>query len=265
MAGMRGPETATGYMMLQREVEEKAVRVLRMEAREREEREAREHYQMEMMRRFEIGRPGEMIRVADRFNPDGGGMFGGPWPWDEPGGELLSNAPSSEPDRKLIPRLGVALIDEGETEAALAKEAEALLGYNVLRRKLKIPGKLGEVLACLDIEPLNSEAVEKYKSDMVLWRKKQLVIEHEGVVQVGARYRIDVSWCRVMLGDCQNEVPLFALRKAVQVKKACPEAMLQVDELVEEKKLIDPFLVAILDDECYYLEVWKEPKFEETL
>lgn len=138
---MEGTEmTASGVMMLHREAEEKAVRVLRMEAREREEREARERYQMEMMRRFEIGRPGEMIRVVDRigrpgemirvidrFNPDGGGMFGSPWPWwDEPGGELLSNAPSSEPDRKLIPRLGVALIDEGETEAALAKEAPAL-------------------------------------------------------------------------------------------------------------------------------------------
>jgi hypothetical protein len=178
--------------------------------------------------------------------------------------ENLSAAPVSEPDRKLIPRLGVALADE-EGDVSLAKEAEALLGYNVLRRKLKIPGKLGEVLACLDIEPLNTEAVEKYKREMVLWRKRELVIEREGAVQFGVRYRIDISWRRVELGQCKEEVPLFALRKAVQVKKACPEAILQVDELIEEQRLIDPFLVARLDDETYYLEVWKEPKFEETL
>lgn len=181
-------------------------------------------------------------------------------------GEDLSKAPRSEPDRKLIPRLGVLLADESEGENALAKEAESLFGYNVLRRKLKLPGKLGEVLACLDIEPLNFDAVEKYKADMVLWRKKE-IIEREGVRQrmMEQRYNIDVSWKRIALGKCKEEVPLFALRKAVQVKKACPEVILEVDELIEEKKLIDPFLVARLDDETFYLEVWKEPKFEETL
>ena len=177
----------------------------------------------------------------------------------------LSKAPHSEPNRKKIPRLGVALADEDEGENALAKEAEALLGYNVLRRKLKLPGKLGEVLVCLDIEPLNSEAVEKYKADMVLWRKKENAERIGMQVQFGRRTVIEVSWRRILLSACKEEVPLFALRKAVQVKKACPEAILEVDELIEEKKLIDPFLVARLDDETYYLEVWKEPKFEETL
>jgi len=177
----------------------------------------------------------------------------------------LTKAPKSEPDRKLIPRLGVALADEGENEATLAKEAEALLGYNVLRRKLNIPGKLGEVLALLDIEPLNTEAVEKYKADMVLWRKKQHAGQISMQVEFGRRVFVEVSWRRVAFAKCKEEVPLFALRKAVQVKKACPEAILEVDELIEEKKLIDPFLVARLDDETYYLEVWKEPKFEETL
>jgi hypothetical protein len=183
--------------------------------------------------------------------------------WMDPAPEDLSKAPRREPDRKLIPRLGVALVDAGESEAALAKEAESLLGYNVLRRKLKIPGKLGEVLACLDIEPLKFEAVEKYKADMVLWRKKEIVQRCDP--GYGRTHRIDVSWRRVLLGACKEEVPLFALRKAVQVKKACPEVILEVDELIEEKKLIDPFLVARLEDEVYYLEVWKEPKFEETL
>jgi hypothetical protein len=262
MAGSAGKEmTATGMMMLQREMEEKAFRVRRMEMRQREELEARRRYEMEMMRRFEFGRPGEMIRIADRFNPDGG-MFG-PMPWEQ--GEDLSAAPKSEPDRKALPRFGVALADDGETDVQLAKEAESLLGYNVLRRKLKIPGKLGEVLACLEIEPLDTAAVEKYKADMVLWRKKEVFGKHATDPNFNHRYRIDVSWRRVLLGDCPSEVPLFALRKAVQVKKACPEATLEVDELIEQKKLIDPFLVATLDDELYYLEVWKEPKFEENL
>ena len=155
------------------------------------------------------------------------------------------------------------MVDEDAGEHALAKEAEALLGYNVLRRKLKIPGKLGEVLACLDIEPLNFEAVEKYKAEMVLWRKKELFARFDP--GYGHTHHIEVLWLRSALGNCKEEVPLFALRKAVQVKKACPEAILEVDELIEEKKVIDPFLVARLDDEVYYLEVWKEPKFEETL
>jgi hypothetical protein len=192
-------------------------------------------------------------------NPWGRAALGG-WAFDDPD---LSKAPLVEPDRKQIPRFGVALADEGESEAVLAKEAEALLGYNVLRRKLKIPGKLGEVLFMLDIEPLNFEAVEKYKADMVLWRKKAAM--EVLTAQQRRTHYVEVSWRRVALGKCTEEVPLFALRKAVQVKKACAKVILEVDELIEEKKLIDPFLVARLADEVYYLEVWKEPKFEETL
>jgi hypothetical protein len=244
-------------MMLQREMEERRERMRLME------RERRERDQMEMMRMNRLMRPGLMYPIS----PDGG-MFGVDLAWVMDGvgmGEDLSAAPKSEPDRKALPRFGVALADDGETDVQLAKEAESLLGYNVLRRKLKIPGKLGEVLACLEIEPLDTTAVEKYKLDMVLWRKKEVFEKAAADPSFNRHYTIDVSWRRVLLGDCQSEVPLFALRKAVQVKKGCPEAMIEVDELIEQKKLIDPFLVATLDDETYYLEVWKEPKFEEKL
>jgi hypothetical protein len=219
----------------------------------------------------------EMVRTQNRVWPERfdesrwdmmRSLDGAAW-----GSNDMFMAPQSEPDRKAIPRGAVALAEEGEGENELAKEAEALLGYGVLRRKLKIAGRLGEVLALLDIEPLNSVAVEKYKADMVLWRMKQLQGSSLGMAtnrrydldDFGRRYVMDVAWRRVALGKCKEEVPLFALRKAVQVKKACPEAILEVDELMEEKKLIDPFLLARLDDETYYLEVWKEPKFEETL
>jgi len=127
--------------------------------------------------------------------------------------EDLSKSPRSEPDRKLIPRFGVALADEGEGENQLAKEAELMFGYSVLRRKLNLPGKLGEVLACLDIEPLNSDAVDKYKAEMILWRKKQII--ERNVPGYGRTHEIDVYWRRVALGKCKEEVPLFALRKAV--------------------------------------------------
>ena len=56
----------------------------------------------------------------------------------------------------------------------------------------------------------------------------------------GPRYVTDVAWYRVALSSCPGEIPLFALRKAVQIKKACPEAILEVVELMEEQKLIDP-------------------------
>jgi hypothetical protein len=226
-----------------------------MAIREHEDRLVEEHQRRQYMEEMAF-----LQRNAEFMpNPWGRSPFGG-WAGDDPD---LSKAPLVEPDRKQIPRFGVALADEGESEAALAKEAEALLGYNVLRRKLKIPGKLGEVLFMLDIEPLNFEAVEKYKADMVLWRKKAAM--EVLTAQQRRTYYVEVSWRRVALGKCTEEVPLFALRKAVQVKKACAKVVLEVDELIEEKKLIDPFLVARLDDEVYYLEVWKEPKFEETL
>ena len=212
----------------------------------------RERAYLQRMRLEEIEQMRRAVMPSVAWDPT--------WPLDTVD---LSGAPRTEPDRKAIPRLGVALVDEDEGEHALAKEAEALLGYNVLRRKLKIPGKLGEVLACLDIEPLNFEAVEKYKAGMVLWRKKEIISRFDP--GYGLTHHIEVLWLRSALGNCKEEVPLFALRKAVQVKKACPEAILEVDELIEEKKVIDPFLVARLDDEVYYLEVWKEPKFEETL
>jgi len=239
--------TASAVIELQRQ------KLLKQEWQERATEEYRrlEERQRMMMQ----GQPLDLITLREPyvfFDPVSGQL------------EHLSKAPLTEPDRKLIPRLGVLLAAEGEGEHALAKEAEALLGYSVLRRKLKIPGKLGEVLACLDIEPLDFNAVEKYKADMVLWRRKELETAARDLRQL-RRYYIEISWRRVALGSCAEEVPLFALRKAVQVKKACPEAILEVDELIEEKKLIDPFLVARLEDETYYLEVWKEPKFEETL
>lgn len=181
--------------------------------------------------------------------------------------ERIKNAPATEPERSAIPRFGVLVSSESEEETLLAHEAEALLGYNVLRRKLKLGGKLGQALAALEIEPLDTDAVNKYKNDMVAFRLKAL--GPKAFQRTGRQTIVtEVSWRRVLLSGynaASTEVPTFALRKAAQIKKACGEAVLSVDELVEQRRVIDPFLVATLADEVYYVDVWKEPKFEATL
>lgn len=71
-------------------------------------------------------------------------------------------------------------------------------------------------------------------------------------------------WVLQYLSTYRLPVPEFALRKALQVAKAVPDCELYV-EFIENVPAGDPFLVAELGTERYWLEVWDEPKFEHTL
>jgi hypothetical protein len=70
-------------------------------------------------------------------------------------------------------------------------------------------------------------------------------------------------WKSKSLTGYVGEVPGFALETAQEVKMRCAEAIFHIEELVENKRVIDPFLVAELGDERYYLEVWDEPSFDQ--
>jgi hypothetical protein len=79
-------------------------------------------------------------------------------------------------------------------------------------------------------------------------------------------------WMATPLEQYSGTVPEFALSKAVEIKKALPEASFQVEQLVLETERRsrpvpdpDPFLVAVLGKERYHIDVWEEKEYEKTL
>jgi hypothetical protein len=67
-------------------------------------------------------------------------------------------------------------------------------------------------------------------------------------------------WERVSLAGYEEEVPLYVLRKAVDIKKRLPGA-----EFYIEQQAKDPFLIVKCGAEEYYIEVWREPRFEASV
>lgn len=77
-------------------------------------------------------------------------------------------------------------------------------------------------------------------------------------------HRTRREWKRTAIGEFPGNVPEFALRKAVQLKEH--GASIRIDYLEEStesipRRLPDPFLVAILGDETYYIDVWDEKEY----
>ncbi len=78
----------------------------------------------------------------------------------------------------------------------------------------------------------------------------------------------DISWKEYKLSQYDGFVPEFALQTALDLKKECGDAVgFYVEELIVVKRKRDPFLMAhdIATHECFYLEVWNEPKFKKAL
>lgn len=64
-------------------------------------------------------------------------------------------------------------------------------------------------------------------------------------------------WERVPLAEYEEEVPLYVLHKAVDIKKQLPGA-----EFYIEQRAKDPFLIVKCGAEEHYIEVWREAGFE---
>jgi hypothetical protein len=82
--------------------------------------------------------------------------------------------------------------------------------------------------------------------------------------------RITREWRRLPICEYAGTIPEFVLAKAIQLKAACPETVLTIDHLYEgieviERPTRDPFLVATLEDEEYYVDVWDEREYEAKL
>ena len=172
-----------------------------------------------------------------------------------------------EPSRDMLRRVPVEVQDMDLTDPRqkLVAEAEALLGYTPLRQELRTPGTLKRVLAKLEISVLEEKGVLAYKKQMV---------EHYST----SGKMFDPTWRITPLKDYRQQVPEFALQKAIEIKRELPEAMFYVEQLA-----IDPFLIVTLNplqdfaspwntlkraldpETAVYVEAWSEPKFEATM
>ena len=63
------------------------------------------------------------------------------------------------------------------------------------------------------------------------------------------------------LSEYREDVPLFAISRAVELKEKLPAAEFYVDHLVYSRNF-DPFMVMIMHGIRYWLDVWNEPEFE---
>jgi hypothetical protein len=152
-----------------------------------------------------------------------------------------------------------------------ASDCAKLLGYQTLQAVVVKP--LAGILNKLEIEILNSQEVEDYKQAAVttasrLWEKDNSELMKSPYVFM---YRPKFSWQMCALNQSEaseyipayhEEVPEFALNKAIQIKREVPEAKFFVHRLTSFR---DPFLSVSLGSESYFVEVWDEPKFEGRL
>lgn len=86
-------------------------------------------------------------------------------------------------------------------------------------------------------------------------------------LEIGHGKRIITEWAKAHIATYKGNVPEFALSKAIEIKNALPAVDFKVEYLVEHheekiRPLPDPFLVAYLGDEEYYIEVWDEKEYE---
>jgi hypothetical protein len=166
-----------------------------------------------------------------------------------------------------IVRQTLTVIDWTPESVSMASEAQEILGYQGLKDKQEAPqhGPLASVLATLGIDVLNKDSVKKYQ------REKQNEVareKFEAWISTSETYRSSFwapSWGTRKISEYKEAIPEFVLNKAVQIKRALPDVVIEVEYLEENP---DPFLIVktmkdkYSEDESYYVEVWDEPKFE---
>lgn len=153
-------------------------------------------------------------------------------------------------------------------QADLARDAERLLGYRVMRARLRLPDPLLAALAKLEIEPFDVSTVGQYKAEMVEYAQSEArrLDAAEGVDRYSVMARV-ASWKVYRLDQYSKPVPEYVLEKALQIKRECPAAGFQIEELDVVK---DPFLIvtgpgelrgSIVIPQRYHIEVWDEAEF----
>jgi hypothetical protein len=189
------------------------------------------------------------------------------WNMMRPDGPSIPDKPKpvpAKPTTEMLETMEFALAGEGG-RVDLALEVEDLLGYNVLRKDAKAPSRMERVLQSLEIDCYKQEKVDEYKKKMQAHFQAKAENEDRLEIQkTGFSRKVTVvSWKMVRLDKYTKPVPEHVLRKCVQIKRAAPDAEFFVDELVEEKRTLDPFMVVKLGEDKAVFEVWDEPEFEE--
>jgi hypothetical protein len=176
-----------------------------------------------------------------------------------------------------IPRVkaGCTAITKTETRSPLemerihlADKAAAILGYHALKADTMgqktmaaVTGPLTGTLLQLEIETLDVNSVIAYQLDEMTRRNRQAIEERFSDYVAG--WFSFGTWLHTALGDYQRPVPEFVIDKAIRIKEACPQVQFFIQHLSDPKA--DPFLVAKLEKEVYYIDAWDEPRFESSL
>ena len=156
---------------------------------------------------------------------------------------------------------------EGE-RAKLAVRAADLLGYHALANHVSgrtvaanEAGRLTETLRNLNFDILESSAVVNYQLEEATRLTREKIQADFRDWATG--YFSPAMWHHTTLTEYEKPIPEFVLDKAIRIKEACPEVVFHVQYISEPKA--DPFLIAQLGKEIYYIEAWDEPKFESGL
>lgn len=170
-----------------------------------------------------------------------------------------------------IRRSRASEVEQGfDLVSVIARKAEALLGYSVLRERLGIhPASLTRTLEELEIEPFLEVDVRRYKAEKArevenqVWAdfQQKASLDPAGAVEMLVTSFVRVTWRRAKLSKFRGEVPEFALSKAIEIKERLPKVRFYVDAIKVDKRY-DPFLVAVCGRERFYIDVWDEPEFE---
>lgn len=167
-----------------------------------------------------------------------------------------------------IKHLTLSSLDERfkKSRSTVITEAGHLLGYRLEKHDLLL-----EALKKLRIAPLNAEDVAAYKASKTT-RKSEITSRDSWG---NTRRTTAHVWHITDISTFAGDIPEAVLSKAVEIKKEVPGAKFEIEHLVEvvsekrekkrERRLPDPFLVAVMGKERIYIEVWDEPDFEKTL
>ena len=140
--------------------------------------------------------------------------------------------------------------------ASIHQAAQDALGYTCsekVNRDLDTIGELRQVLQSLGIEILNEKSVRKYQGLQVA-----KAYEESTSTAFDWEWTSNPGWERCDLKKYKKPVPDFAIERALQIKDRCPAVEFYVEELTYR---VDPFLIAHIGREGYYIACWEEAEF----
>jgi hypothetical protein len=126
-----------------------------------------------------------------------------------------------------------------DDRATLAHEAASVLKYDLLRKELGNPPRLLSILHQLEIDVLNERDVAEYQKAQMREIAQEKFTEWLEDANLHSASLFHCPFWRVTpIEDYNSPIPQFALRQLVQIKDACPEAVVSIVALDHHP---DPF------------------------